>query len=380
MLPLLFAVALAQDEPPPLIDVLPPPPPARCEPTTNPAADWSVDLIDSDAADALEAHLFPASVDRDRKERLGTRTEGVVVVHRGEVVFERYAPGWDADKRHLAWSASKTVTAALVGHAVQLGVLDVTDSICDHYEPANTDQCAITVQDLLEQTSGIAWRETYEGVSPTASSVLAMLYGEGHADMAAFVASQPMAQPPNTQWYYSSGNSNLLSAVVGAVLVPQHGERYPWPALFTPLGMTPTFERDAAGTFIGSSYLWATPRDLARFGQFLLQDGCWSDADLLPEGFVTRLSTPNRVSAASDDPEMPSYGWQTWLNAPANDAAESRWPSAPASTFAAMGHWGQSVTVVPEHDLVVVRVADDRDRTYDHDTTLALAMALVEAR
>ncbi len=318
---------------------------------------------------ALERHLFPEDLDRADEERAGVRTDGVVIIHRGHLIYERYAAPYTDETPHLAWSATKTFTNALIGIAVAEERLSLSDSICDHLRPGWTvpdASCAITVQHLLEMASGLQWRETYEGQSPTASSVLAMLYGEGHADMASFVAQQPLAREPGAAWQYSSGDTNVLSAIAGAVLGPAHGDRFPFEVLLDPLGMTRvTWERDTRGTYVGSSYLWATPRDLARLGLLLLQDGCWEGERLLPEGWVadsTTLADPIRRGAIDlgDKPQ----GRQIWLNQalPEQGLAEPPWPDVPTTAFAALGHWGQSITVIPDASLVVVRTADDRDR------------------
>ncbi|MEZ4236520.1 MAG: serine hydrolase [Myxococcota bacterium] len=333
----------------------------------------------------LDAHLFPPGLDRDDKERRGVRTDGVAIVHRGELVYERYGPGHGPDTPHLAWSATKSFTNALVGIAVGEGALALDDTVCDALVATSGDACRVHVVDLLEFASGFDWRETYEGESPTTSSVLAMLYGEGRADMAHFVAARPVVHEPGTTWRYSSGDTTLLAAIAGQALAPAHGDRFPWAVLLDPIGMSAaTWERDAAGTYVGSSYLWATPRDLARFGELLLEDGCWDGQRILPEGWIAASTA---VSGAIRGDEV--FGWdpgdvqgrQFWLNRPLPERGQGpKWPSVPEDTFAAQGHWGQSITVVPALDLVVVRTADDRDHSYDHDRTLALAKALVEGR
>lgn len=334
---------------------------------------------------SLDRYLFPAELVRDDKDRAGIRTDGFVIVHRGHVIYERYAAPYTATTPHLAWSVTKTFTNALIGVAVAEGRLQLSDSICDHLRPDFTipdASCAITVQHLMHMASGLDWLETYEDLPPTASSVLAMLYGEGHADVATFVASRPLAEPPGTAWRYSSGDTNLLAAVAGAVLAPEHGDRFPFAVLLDPLGMTSaTWERDARGTYIGSSYLWATPRDLARLGFLLLQDGCWSGERLLPEGWVadsTTIGAPLRSKAHGLE-DLPQ-GSQIWLNQPVPEhgLTEPPWPDVPTTAFAALGHWKQSITVIPDHDLVVVRTADDRDGTYDHNLALKLAIDLAQ--
>ena len=333
-------------------------------------------------ATELAGFLFPADLDWNDKERRGTRTDGVVIVYQGQVLWERYDHGYDRDTKHLAWSATKSFTNALAGVAVRDGVLAVGDSICDHLDALPEASCQVTVGQLLSFQSGFDWLETYEGYSPTASSVLAMLYGEGHADMARFVAGHPLRDAPGTSYMYSSGDTNVVAAVLAKVLSPTYGERYPWPALLEPIGMEATWERDAAGTYVGSSYLYATPRHLARFGQLLLHDGCWDGERVLPEGWVTwstEVSEGLRAKALHRSPGD-VQGRQFWLNRPVPEAgqAEPPWPNVPEDLFAARGHWKQSINVYPSHDLVVVRTGDDRDGQFSYDRFLSLALALAQ--
>jgi CubicO group peptidase (beta-lactamase class C family) len=309
----------------------------------------------------------------------------VVVVHRGAIVYERYRAPYTADSPHATWSVAKSFLNALVGVAVREGRLELDDSICDHLRPGRElpdASCAVTVQHLLDMASGFQWRETYEGMPPTASSVLAMLYGEGAADMATFVATQPLVREPGAAWQYSSGDSNVLAAVAGAVLQEAHGERFPFAVLLDKLGMSSaTWERDASGTYVGSSYLWATPRDLARFGFMALHDGCWHDEPIVPPGwmeFSTELSEAIQRDAVPKVGEI-AHARLFWVNQTL-PGMEHQWcPDAPPRMFAALGHWGQSITMIPEQDVVIVRVADDRDGTYAHNELVKRVLALVEA-
>ncbi|MEQ1567608.1 MAG: serine hydrolase, partial [Myxococcota bacterium] len=352
-------------------------------PRDVPAADWATAApLHPEARDALEAYLFPPEVDRADPERPGVRTDGFVVVHHGAVIYERYADGYDASARHLAWSVTKTFTNALTGIAVRDGLLSLDDSICAHLSGVPEASCAVRVRDLLEFASGWDWHETYEGGGLRTSSVLAMLYGEGQPDMATFVAGHPLRDPPGATWMYSSGDTNVLSAVVGRALRPTYGERFPWRALLDPIGAGgAVWERDGAGTYVGSSYLWATPRDLARFGLLWLDDGCWGGARVLPEGWVaasTAVNEPIRRRALARDPGD-VQGRQVWLNQRLPEQGQDTlpWPDVPEGSYAAQGHWGQFVAVIPAHDLVVVRTADDRDGTFDRNRALALAIGLV---
>jgi CubicO group peptidase (beta-lactamase class C family) len=349
-----------------------------------PTQDWPTGALPAGREQALksfEDYAF-TRVGQDA-ERKGIRTNGVVLVHRGRVVYERYAEGWEAGRRHLGWSMAKSVTNALTGLAVAHGALTLDDSICEHVKATNEAACAITVRHLLEFSSGLDWKEGYEDSSLQTSSVLAMLYGEGRSDMVGFITSHALRDAPGTSWQYSSGDSTLLAGVVGAAMRPRFGEGWEWKLLMEPVGVrSATFERDGQGVRVGSSLMYATPRDWAKLGLLFLQDGCWEGQRVLPEGWVAAavaVSEPLRRKRVDWDPgDM--QGRQLWLNRRAPGFQEQKpWPDVPEDAYAMRGHWGQSVTVIPSLELVVVRTADDRESgAFSLNTFLARALALVE--
>lgn len=357
---------------------------AQCpDRTTWPAPDWPDRTAETaasraEAISALESYAF--TLDGPDAERKGVRTDGVVILRGGELVYEHYARAHTAGTKHLTWSVTKSFTAALTGIAVREGRLSVGDSICAHL--GGEAGCEVTVEDLLEFASGFDWREVYENQSNQASSVLAMLYGEGHADMASFVREHPLRDAPGTTFEYSTGDATLLAGVLGAAYADV-GPDFPWTRLFDPLGITSaTWERDLKGTLVGGSYLYLTPRDMARFGYLLLNDGCWEGERILPEGWVadsTKVSDVYRTGRR-DPNETGVQGRMLWLNraVPEQDVSQP-WPNVPADAYAAEGHWGQTITVIPSLDLVVVRVADDRDGSFDLDRFLSLAIEVGRA-
>lgn len=358
----------------------PPPAPDRCV-GDAPPAELPTRAAAGPAWDELRAWLFPPADRRATRDRTGIRTDGVLVVHRGEVVFEAYGPGWDRDRPHLAWSVSKSFTNALAGVAVREG-FDLDASICTYRPAARDEACVLTPRHLLSFSSGLDWHETYEGASPVTSSVLAMLYGEGARDVYAFVTAHRFRDPPGTTWQYSSGDTNVLAGAVGAYLAPRLGDDWPRAALFGPLGMTrTTLERDGAGTPVGSSYVWAPPRDLARFGLLLLADGCWGAERVLPAGWVAWSTEVEPALAARPLGREPGdvQGRQFWLNRPVPALGQGTpWEGVPEDAFAALGHWKQSITVIPSRELVVVRVGDDRDGTFTHAEFLRRVLAAVD--
>jgi CubicO group peptidase (beta-lactamase class C family) len=175
-----------------------------------------------------------------------------------------------------------------------------------------------------------------------------MLYGAGTDDMAGYAAALPLLHPPGTVWNYSSGTTNIVARVLGDAIGGDavgggrdRVEAFLQDRLFRPAGMTSAIPKfDARGTFVGSSYVYATARDFARFGQLALDDGIVDGRRILPEGWCASA----RTQAAFDDEGGFGYGRHWWL-----------WPEFPGS-FAAHGYEGQYTLVVPERDLVVVHL------------------------
>jgi CubicO group peptidase (beta-lactamase class C family) len=190
--------------------------------------------------------------------------------------------------------------------------------------------------------------------------------------MAAFTADHGTYAAPGQAFRYSSGDTNLLSAGLKTIVGTQRYADYPWTALFEPLGIRRAiWETDATGTFVASSYAYLTARDLARIGLLMARDGRWGDQQLLPKDWVAFNREPFAHYRANQDDAVPGGHW--WLNRAADGVARP-WPDAPADTFAALGHWGQALYVIPGENLVIVRYGDDRDGQYQHNELLKLAL------
>ena len=322
----------------------------------------------ADAGQEVEAALggaFGDDLTAEEREALGTRA--VVVLHRGRLVAERYAPGFDQDTPQLGWSLSKSVTNLLAGVMVQQGEVALGD---DRLREEWTDErSAITVEHLLRMTSGLEWDETYALGTP----VTRMLYLE--PDMAAYVASLPAEHAPGTYQQYSSGSTTLLCDILADRAGVAGAERanLPRQLLFGPLGLgSAVWEVDGTGNPVCSSYLWATPRDWAVLGQLALQQGEWEGEQLLPERWMRR-STTHRAVAETEE-EGYAAGW--WANREHDGAIVDG--VLPPDAYEAKGHDGQRIVVVPSADLVVVRLGftpesdDIRTSTLVSDLVTAL--------
>ncbi|KZN18517.1 MULTISPECIES: serine hydrolase domain-containing protein [Pseudomonas] len=333
-----------------------------------PAEQWSPGpKVTGTALQALENYAFAP---RDDATHQGIRTDALLVIRDGQLIYERYAGPTTAQTPHLTWSISKSLMAAVLGVAYGEGLFKLQDPVQKFYPPLEKHP-AMTMADLLHWASGLDWQEDYE-YAPLKSSVVAMLYTRGHRDMAAFTVEHDEYAKPGQAFRYSSGDSNLLSAALKTIVGPARYPDYPWTALFEPLGIrSAVWEADATGTFVASSYAYLTARDLARVGLLMARDGRWRERQLLPKEWVDFCREPFARYQANQDEAVPGGHW--WLNR-AVEGATQPWPDAPADTFAALGHWGQAMYVIPSENLVIVRYGDDRDGRYRHNELLRLAL------
>jgi len=274
------------------------------------------------------------------------RTRAIVIAYDGKIIAETYAQGFNSKSKQIGWSMTKSITNAMVGILVKEGKLDVTKS-APIASWANDNRNTITLNDLMQQSSGLLWNENYS----TPSSVTNMLFRK--KNMGLYAAESPLQGIPGEKFYYSSGTSNIISRVVRSTAGDENYYKLPYEKLFYKIGMySALLEPDAGGTFVGSSYCFATARDWVRFGLLYLNDGVWNDERILPVGWVTYTTTPARGAPIGE------YGAQFWLNAgEKGNPAERRYPDAPVDLFIADGFEGQNVWVVPSKKLVIARLS-----------------------
>jgi CubicO group peptidase (beta-lactamase class C family) len=276
----------------------------------------------------------------------GPGVRAIVVVDHGRIVAERYGAGFSATTPLLGWSMAKSVVAGLVGVLVKDGRLAL-DQSAGRPAADSGGREHIRIADLLAMSSGLRFNEA----SGIVSDVTRMLYLQ--PDTAGFARGQPLLHPPGEFWSYSSGTANILSRIVQDA-AGRLGAAVAAEKLFKPLGMTTAIiETDEYGTLVGSSYMYATARDWARYGLFLQQGGVWRGQEILPRGYVTMMVAP--VAASGGE-----YGHGlVWLWG-SDGITPGKDPDAafgiPADTFWMAGHDGQSIAIIPLRQLVIVRL------------------------
>ena len=337
--------------------------PAKADPTAWPAGDGTSPAsgVDTAALTKVVDAAFEGSGDP-----MGLAARGVAVVQDGKLVLLKDGTGIQQNTALLGWSMTKTVTGMLAWKKLQEKGISIETKVVDAFSSGRApswvaqwredDRKDITIADLMFMRSGLALDEGY---GPT-GDVVQMLYGED--DMSGWAAQHGVDHTPGTYWEYLSASTNILAAVVRAQFATDaEFEAYPRTALFTPLGLkTATLSPDASGTWVGSSYLWASTADWARLGQLMLDDGRWAGAQVIPSGWWKVAGTPAVPSG-----EGHGYGAQTWIPGEPNGGECASTPGYPKDALSMEGHYGQVVAMVPSKAAVIVRLGWSVDADFD---------------
>lgn len=289
---------------------------------------------------AIEGAFTEATDDNDAQQN----TRAVLVNYKGNLIAERYGDGWSGDVPHRAMSMTKSVTSALIGMLVEDGKLNLNAPTgFEGWTDPATLKGKVKLEHIVQMTSGFEYEEGYTQIGP----VPIMLFGSH--DGAKYSASLELDKPAGSYWDYQTTNSAMLQRIIRDAIGDDAAYwRFAQERLFSKVGMTTAFlSADASGTFAGGALLYASPRDYMRFGLLYLNKGRVNGEQVLSEEWVEYTATASDASM-----ERQAYGAQFWLNAPSAD----QWaPSLPEDMYAAKGHYGQYIVVIPSYDLVVVR-------------------------
>ncbi len=315
------------------------------------AADWphgdsGAERLSSDPAlAALVEAAFDAESYGD-----GSKTSAVLIVHKGHIVAERYADGFDAKTSQRTWSVAKSIAGTVLGIAAQQEKIDLlAPAPIAEWQSPGDPRGAISTDQLMRMASGLT--------SDFAGNRTDDIY-LGGTSVADSSPGQSLLHRPGSTYRYA--NNDTLLALYGLRHAMKDDAAYlslPFTELLWKIGMTHTFpEVDWRGDFVMSSQVWTTSRDMARLGLLYLNDGIWEQERLLPRGFVERVTT---MGPAQPDGDW-GYGATWWV------AREES--GLPAGTYAARGNRGQYLVIVPAHDLLVIRRGYDpigEDKGFD---------------
>jgi len=297
--------------------------------------------------------LDPAGVRALDRLAEGSGSNCVAVVDDGVLVHEHYWHGTDAQTRQEIFSATKSITAFLVGIAVGDGSLALDDPVADHVpEWRGTPSEAVTVENLLSNDSGRQYEFSTDYLEMAIRA----------PDKTGFAIGLDQEDPPGTTWAYNNSAIQVLEQVLEAATGQDMAE-FAEERLFDPLGMGSWINRDAAGNTLAFMGGRASCQDLARFGLLALNEGRWDGEQVVPADFVRAATSPSQDLNTS-------YGYLWWLNTdgprvagldgaedPVVDDGSLSWPDAPPDAYAAQGLGGQLVIVVPSEGVVITRLA-----------------------
>ncbi len=302
-------------------------------------------------------------------------TAAFVVTHRGRIIAERYGEGITATTPLESWSMGKSVTATMMGVLIQQGAyaLDQAAPIPEWQSP-NDPRQQIRIQDLLHMSSGIRINAPDDpGFDPNGTYPDHLYLYTGRVDSFKYAATRPPQWPPNTVGRYRNTDPVLVNYLV-RLAVEKRGEEYlsfPQRNLFDKIGIrTMVMETDPYGNFLTQGYELMSGRDWARLGNLYLQDGVWNGTRLLPEGYARFVSTLAPAWAADN---RPVYGGFFWIN------GDNAFP-VPKEAYYMAGAGGQTVLIIPSHELVVVRIGlykGERSGTEAFRRALAILMEAV---
>jgi len=268
----------------------------------------------------------------DYIEQQNADVHSVLVIRNGYVVTEAYFYLYDPDIPGDTRSCTKSFLSALIGIAIAEGHLDLDQKVVDFFPDhviANDGprKRAMTVEHLLTMKSGLDWPESSVSYSSQDNILWQMLESR---DWVQLVLDRPMATEPGTRFNYSTGDSQLLAAVLEEA-TGMSTQKFARMHLFEPLGVSSDhwgWQSAPEGVAFGGGGLNITPRAMAKFGYLYLEDGDWNGRQIVPADWV-------ETSVAD-----PHYGYQWWRLGNGG--------------YAALGYGGQRIVVIPDLEMVVV--------------------------
>ncbi len=307
------------------------------------------------------------------------KTDGLVIVRKGYIVGEAYFGNFKKNSKHVSHSMAKSFTSALIGIAIDKGLIKgVDERICQYYPEWNCNdkndlRSRITIRHAMTLTTGLKWHEDWSKWDPTTNDALKM-GASGH--FVKYMAAREGLYEPGQRFYYSTGDPMLLSRVIQEATGMTAFE-FAKENLFKPLNMTNVrWSRDRDGYTSTAWGLYATMRDYAKFGYLYLKEGRWEDKQVVPAEWVER--------STRTDPSVrmwPAYGYLWHVNLPLRlKWTKSSLPTdaIPGDGYMAEGVLGQNIIIIPSRDLVIVRLANQTTEEMDLVKFLTMVLSAIE--
>jgi CubicO group peptidase (beta-lactamase class C family) len=311
----------------------------RASTTYWPTEDWLESTPEEQGMDPTKLSEMMEYIDEN-----SLNIESLLIVRNGFLVFEEYPdPTYNKDRKHILFSVTKSFTSALMGIAIQEGFVDSVEEKVLNYFPgrefANLDsrKRQINIEHLLTMTAGLEYDEWSTPYTSSQNDYNLMIQAE---DSVQFVLDKPMVADPGAVWTYSTGATQILSAIIDYTTgdsTLDFAHNY----LFGPLGITDVrWPADGQGINYGGSMMQLKPRDMAKFGYLYLHNGTWNNEQIVPAEWVKKST-----ETITQHWEHGGYGYQWWT-----------YP--PFGIYAAQGYNSQSIFVIPNHNMVVVFTAN----------------------
>ncbi|MEN6481264.1 MAG: serine hydrolase [Anaerolineaceae bacterium] len=266
------------------------------------------------------------------------RTAALVIVHKGNVRFEKYGLDFSPDKRWTSFSVAKSITSTLVGSAVKDGFIKSIDDKVSNYIPdlRGSVYDDVTIRQLLTMTSGVKWNEDYGDPKSDVALFNAHKAEPGVDVTVSYMRKLKREVPPGTKWVYKTGETNLIGVLVSSATGKNLSD-YLSEKIWRPFGMEldATWLLGSTGHEISGCCIQAATRDFARFGLFMLSGGIAGGKPVLPDGWIAE------ATMKQTDTGRPGYGygyqWWTWDD----------------GTYMARGIFGQGIFIDPKRELVI---------------------------
>lgn len=320
---------------------------------------------------------FQKLVDYVFSKESGFRSNSLVVIKDGYLVFEDYDYGFSRDSKHVLWSVSKSISSLLFGIGVKQGLISVDDPLSKFL---STDK-DMNLRNVLNMSSSIDFRETYES-DPTNSDVINILYLGGRKNIVNYTLKRPLLGKPGEIFSYSSGDTSILvGALKNAVDSKGDFSLFPHENLFGPLGIRNyTLEKDKSGNLYGASSFYLRAVDLAKIGYLVINKGQWEEKKLYNDDWAEFIQTPAPAWIRSNPkPDKVAHSAQWWLNKDFPEFGYERpYKNISDKVIMGLGHFGQKLFVFPEENIILVRNGLDKGAFINNETVMDLLIGALK--